>query len=172
MKNVVGVHLPSHPNRQTLPGELVDNRQQSERLAVMGTIHHKVVGPRVVGMLRAQSNTGTNVEPNPSSLWLAGGDFEALSPPDPLHPLRVDLTPRLPHQRRDPSISVSAVLAGQLHDGQSERILALAGNGCVQLSRAVLTQDPAGTPLRHPKPLAHLLHAALRREGGRSFLRP
>lgn len=41
--DVCGLELPRHPDRQALAGELVDDTQHSERLAIMGAIRDEVV---------------------------------------------------------------------------------------------------------------------------------
>lgn len=50
-------------DRQAFPRELIDDAQHAERLAVMGSIHHEVVTPHMVPVLRSQAHTRAVIEP-------------------------------------------------------------------------------------------------------------
>ena len=52
-----------HPDRQTLPRELVDQRHQPDLAAVVGLGLDEVVRPDVIAPLRPQPDAGTVVEP-------------------------------------------------------------------------------------------------------------
>ena len=69
--------------------ELVDDVEQAELPAVMRAVLDEVVGPDMVGVLRAQPDAGAIVEPEPATLGLLGWDLEALALPDALDPLLI-----------------------------------------------------------------------------------
>jgi len=48
LQYALGVQLPFHVNRQALPRVLVNDPQQAEGPALVGTVMHEVVGPDVI----------------------------------------------------------------------------------------------------------------------------
>ncbi len=72
-----GVKLPFDPDRQTLPGELIDDIQCPERSAVMGSLMDKVIRPDVIGEFWPQPNTRAVVGPRTAFLWLFGRTFSS-----------------------------------------------------------------------------------------------
>lgn len=50
-------------DRQAFARILVDDAQHAEWFAVMGPIHHKVITPDMVAMLRPQSHAGAVIQP-------------------------------------------------------------------------------------------------------------
>lgn len=56
----------SHPDRKALPGELVDQRHQSELSSIMGLRFDEVVAPHMIAMLRPQPDTRPVIEPKPA----------------------------------------------------------------------------------------------------------
>src|SRR2546428_10155822 len=97
--------------------------------------------------LRPQSHTRTVVQPQSSSRLLFSRHFPPFPPPDPLHPVLAHLPSCLLEQRRDPSIAIPAVLAGQRDDRSRQGILVPAQNRNVPLCSSPLPQQPAGVPL-------------------------
>ena len=65
----------SHPDRKALPGELVDQRHQSEFSSVMGLCLDEVVAPHMIAMLWSQSDAGSVVEPESAPRALFAGYF-------------------------------------------------------------------------------------------------
>ena len=65
--------LPSSPDRQALPGELVQDVEGSEGPAVVGPVMHEVIGPDMVRPLGAQPDAGSVDEPEPAPLRLLAG---------------------------------------------------------------------------------------------------
>ena len=51
--------LSSSPDRQALPGELVQDVEGSEGPAVVGPVMHEVIGPDIVRPLGAQPDAGS-----------------------------------------------------------------------------------------------------------------
>ena len=114
--HVGGFELPCHTDGQAFTGELVDDAQHPERLSVVGAISNEVVGPDMVGPLRAQTNARSIIEPQTPAFGLFCRDFQPLTSPDPLDTLLVHRPSGSAKQRRDPAISVAAVLAGKRDD--------------------------------------------------------
>ena len=50
-------------DRQAFPSELIDDAQHTERFAVMGSIHHKVVTPYMVSVLWPEPHARAVIEP-------------------------------------------------------------------------------------------------------------
>lgn len=63
------VYTTGHLDRQTFPGELVDQCHQPELVAIVGLRFDKVVAPDMIAMLRPQTDATAIVEPEPTA-WL------------------------------------------------------------------------------------------------------
>jgi hypothetical protein len=70
--------------------ELVDVVEHAILPPFTGAILDEVIGPDMVGLLGAQTETGSVRKPDATLLGLFGGDLQALAPPDPLDPLVID----------------------------------------------------------------------------------
>ena len=79
------LELAGDPDRQAFMGELVDDVEHAEPASLVGAILDKVVGPDVVGMLRAQPDTRPIGEPKTASFGLLVRDLQSLTFPDPLN---------------------------------------------------------------------------------------
>src|SRR4051812_12336148 len=99
---VESLQLARDPDRQALACELVDHVQHPVLAPVVGAMLDEVIGPDVVGPLRPQSQARAVVEPEARPLWLASGNLEPLSPPDPFDLLHVHRPTLTPEHRRDP----------------------------------------------------------------------
>ena len=62
--------LSPNPDRQALPGELVQDIARAEGPGVIGPVMHEVIRPDMVRALGAQPDTGSVVEPEPAPLRL------------------------------------------------------------------------------------------------------
>jgi hypothetical protein len=60
-EHVLGVELSLNPDRQALPGELVDDTQHSIDPSTVGPILDEIVAPDVAGILRPEPNAGAVV---------------------------------------------------------------------------------------------------------------
>ena len=76
----------------------------------MGAIHDKIIGPDMISVLWSFADTGTVIEPQPSSFRLLLGDFQPLSSPETLNTFMIHLPTIISQQCRDSSVSISAVL--------------------------------------------------------------
>ena len=107
-------HSPGHVDRQALTRLLIHQRQQPQRATVVGPIVNEVVRPDVVPPQRPKTHTRTVVQPQSPTFGLLGRHFQALPPPETLDSLVVH-TPSLDSQHcRNPTVTVTAVLPGQL----------------------------------------------------------
>jgi hypothetical protein len=93
----------------------------------MGAISNEVIGPDMVGSLRPQPDARSVVEPETPAFRLFGGHFQPLASPDPFDTLLVHRPAGSTQQRRDPAISVAAILMGKFDDVRSQRGLVI---GC------------------------------------------
>ena len=91
--HILAFHPPLHLQRHQFPAELIADRQPFEPPPILGLIEDKVVAPHLVDPLRAQPLGAALAVPEPLALALPARHFQALLPPQPLHPLGVDLHP-------------------------------------------------------------------------------
>ena len=63
------VDTTGHLDRQTFPGELVDQCHQPKLAAIVGLRFDKVVAPNMIAMLRPQTDARAVIEPEPTA-WL------------------------------------------------------------------------------------------------------
>ncbi len=114
----------------------------------MCSIHDKVIRPDMIGPARPQTDAGSVVEPQPASLRLLAWDLQPLPSPDALDPLGVHMPTFGPEQSSNPSIAISAVLAGQTNDCCPQGFIIMSATRTLALGRAVLTDDSAGSAFR------------------------
>ena len=77
--------------------------------------------------------------------------------PDPRNPLGVHYPAFIPHQRRNPATPVATLLLGRPDNRRSHRLFLGWRRGQLALGRAVLANDPEGTPLRYAQCLLHMI---------------
>src|SRR5215472_16635454 len=130
------VEPPRHTDRQALTGELIDHGQQAQAAAVLRACIYKVVAPDVILSLGPQANARPIVEPQSSTRFLLGRNFEPLAPPDALHTVFAHLPSGHLQQRRDTAIPIAAVLARQCHNRLRESIFVAALRGLIALRGA------------------------------------
>src|ERR1039457_3204972 len=110
LDQIVTVQPPCYPDRQALPGVLVNQSQHPQGSPIVGAGADEVVTPDVILPLR----------PPPP-------------PPDPLHPVLAHTPARLAQLHGDPAIPVTSVLAGQLQNGPGEAILVVVLRRNIQI---------------------------------------
>src|SRR3954466_7585976 len=113
----------------------------------------------MVGTLRAQTNARPVVEPEPPAFGLFGRDFQPLTSPDPFNALLVHRPPGSTQHRRNPAISVTAVLAGKLDDIGSQCCLVIGRPRNLPLRRSMLPQGPAHPSLGDTEFGCDMIHA-------------
>jgi len=75
LRKVPTGELPRHVDRETLPRELVDNRQHPERPTIRRPVHHEVVAPHMVPVRLPQPNARPVSKAAPSPLRLFRRNF-------------------------------------------------------------------------------------------------
>lgn len=126
---------------QALTGELVDDGEHAECLAVMGAIHDEVVGPDVVLVRRSQPDAGPVMEPEPPPLRLLLRNLEPFTPPNVLDPLETDRPTILLQQPVDAPISIATKPGSHANDRPGQDILIGPSSWQFALCRPVLTSD-------------------------------
>jgi len=119
--------------------------QHPHRPPVMRLPAHEVVAQDMVGVLRAQPHARPVVEPQPPAWLLPLWNLQSLTTPDPLHPVFADLPACPLEQRRDPAVSITAILTGQRDNGLSKRVFVVSLRRPVALACRVAA-SPHGTP--------------------------
>ena len=141
MKRIVRVQLTVDDDGQALSGKFVDHSEHAERPAIVRSIHDEVIGPDVVWPRSSQTDTRPVIEPQPPAFRLFLGDLQPLSPPDALNPFSIYLPTFGPQQGSDPSITVSAILAGQADDRCRQSVFVRPATRYLALGRAMLTDN-------------------------------
>ena len=65
--------------------------EHAEHTTVVRSVHDEVVGPGVVPVLRATTNTGSVIQPQATPFRLLVRYFQPVATPDAPHPLVVDV---------------------------------------------------------------------------------
>src|SRR6185295_16753333 len=110
LDDVCRLQLPRHTDGDRFACELVDDAEHAECLSIVRAVGDEVVGPHMVGVLRSQTDAGSVVEPQTPAFGLPGRYLQPLTPPDALDALLVHRPARPAKQRRDPAVSVTAIL--------------------------------------------------------------
>jgi len=134
VQHIVRVQLAVNDDGQTLSGKFVDHSEHAERLAIVRAIHDEVIGPDMVGPRRSQTDTRSVIKPQPAAFRLFLGNLQPLPPPDALNPFSVYLPTFGSQQGSDPSITVSAILAGQADGRCRQSIFVRPATGHLALS--------------------------------------
>ena len=137
-----------------------EQRQQPKGTSIVSEGTDKVVAPDVIRMFWTKPYARTVVQPQPASRLLLRRHFQPFPPPDPLHSVPSHIPTRSLQHRRDPAITVTAILARQLDDRSRQRVFLVALGRDVSLRPSPLPQQPARTPLRQPMLLPGMLYRA------------
>jgi hypothetical protein len=113
----------------------------------------------MVAMLGPQADARAVRQPQTTAFRLLPGDFQPLTPPDPLHPLVVDQPTGSPQQGCDLAVAVAAILSGKLDGVGRQPLLVIAALRYLALRRAVLTERRTGATLGDAKLTANMLDA-------------
>src|SRR5690242_17403067 len=97
----------------------------------------------MVGMCRPQSDTRAVVEPKAPTFGLSGWHFQPLTSPDPRDTLLVHRPAGSAKQRRDPAVSVAAILTGELNNVGRQSGLIIRCRWDLALRRSMLSQHVA-----------------------------
>lgn len=111
---------------------------------------HEVMRPEMVDMPRSQTDAPSFIEPESTFLRLLHGNLQLLTAPKALDPPVVQLPAYIAQLRRNPAISLAAVLSGQFDHIRDQEILVISGlrenNGV--LNDAVPGRDRHGVPVQ------------------------
>jgi hypothetical protein len=114
----------------------------------MGAPLDEVIGPDMVPPAWSETDARSIVQPEVSPFGLFLGNFEPLSPPDPLDPLVVHVPTLVAQQGRDPTITVPAVLARKSDDRRRQRLLVIPVDRLIALCRPGQPQNAASMAFR------------------------
>ena len=106
---------------------------------------------------RAQTDTGSVVEPEPSAFRLFLRDLQPLPSPDALHPLGVDVPPFRVKQGSDTPVTAAAILARQADDRSRESLFVRTSNRNLPLGRSMLADRSTGSTLRYAQSVLKML---------------
>jgi len=90
------IETATHSKGQAGTGVLIDDGKDTKGFSICGAVINKVITPYVIGILRAQADTGAVVEPQASSLGLFSRDFESFLSPESVDSLGIHLPPFFP----------------------------------------------------------------------------
>jgi hypothetical protein len=103
----------------------------------------------MVRALWPKPHTRSIVEPQSTSWLLLLRNLQPFATPDTLHAVLANPPAGSLQQRRDPAITVTAILAGKLDDRLRERIFVFTPYRTIALRAARLIRQPACPPLRY-----------------------
>ena len=153
------LQLTPDPDRQALVRELVDDVEHPVFPPIMRPVLDEVVGPHVIAVLRAQTETRPVGEPQTAAFWLFRWNLQPLTPPDALDPLIIDQPARMAQQRRDLAIAVAAVLTSKLDDISGQTLFIISPRWRLALRRAMLPERFTGAALGDVKLTSDMLDA-------------
>jgi hypothetical protein len=104
------VDPPRHPQGQTFPCELIDERHDPQAPSIMGVTLDKVEAPEMIGSLGPQPNARAIIEPEPDTRLVLLRDLKPLATPDALHPIPPHLPANPLQQGGDPAVAVAPIL--------------------------------------------------------------
>lgn len=123
----------------------------------------------MVGPLRARTDAGSVIEPEPRPLRLLPRNLQPLPPPDPFEPRHVHNPASVTQQGRDPSVAVANILRGTSDDVRSQRLFIGTHAPTLPLCRSVLAKNAAGKPLRDTKLLHDVIDKSTTAGGAQKF---
>jgi hypothetical protein len=125
--------IPGCIGCQAFPGVFINDVEDPESTSVMCPILHEVITPHMVWILRPQPDARSIVKPQSGAFWLFCRHFQPFFAPYSLYSLVVHPPSFVSEHRRDPSVSIAAVLARQLDDVFCEYFLVCGWMACVSL---------------------------------------
>ena len=153
-----GLQFPGYTDGNRFACELIDNAEHPECLSIVGAVGNKVVGPHMVGALRPQTEARSVIEPEPTPFGLFRWDFQPLTTPDAFNTLPVHRPTSGPQERRDPAVSVAAILAGERDDVGCQSHFIVRRCRHPALRGPMLSQGPACPSLRHTQFGDNMVH--------------
>ena len=159
MQNIVGVQLARRNDGEALAGKLINDRQHTERPAVLRLILDEIIAPDMAGALRPKTDARAVIQPEPAAFRLFLRHFQPFPPPDAIDPLEVHPPTLGTKQRGDPAIAVATVSRRQTDDRRGQRFFIIADDRLPALRCARLADHGASMALGDINPGAHMLDA-------------
>ena len=100
------------PDAKTLPGELIDDTQDTDALSVGCLVMHKIPAPDLIGHGRPESLVCALVNPSCPALFFP--DLQAVTAPHPLNPLRIDLLAITFENCGNPPVAIAWLVLAEL----------------------------------------------------------
>src|ERR1700757_4539067 len=103
---------PLSTDQQALSRVLIDQVQDAHTAAIVRPCAHEVVAPHMICVCRSQPHARSIVEPQPPSRLLLLWNLQPFAAPDSLDSVLTHVPAGPLEQCRDPTIAVTAILAG------------------------------------------------------------
>jgi hypothetical protein len=139
-----------HFDRQALPREFVDEREDAEHLAVGAMILEEVIGPDAIGALGSDRH-GVPSAATPPTATTRPGQVQAQCLPQAVDPLVLDGPALAAEHRPSPSIAVTGMPLGQVPQPLTDVLVPARAPAVSQAGPADVEQS-AGAPLGDPPP--------------------
>src|SRR5262249_25660313 len=127
-------------DRQALPREFIDQREDAQRLPVGAMILEEVIGPDVIRAFGSDRNRVPGAA-TPSSSATRPGQAQAQLLPQAVDPLEVDGPSLAPQHRPGPAIAVLGVPSGQLPQPLAEGLVPVLARAVSQAGAAEVQQS-------------------------------
>jgi len=148
----------ANPNRQADAAEFIDHVQELQRAAIHHLIELEVDRPDVVRVFRAQQLSAATGRPG-ALPPARQGPLQTFLTSDPLQSLVIDVPAIKPQPPVNQAPAPAHMAAGQLTDPPFELLLLdIYQRHRAALGIAVLSRQPAGTPLRNPESILQNHH--------------
>ncbi len=157
--HIIGFQAVARPQAQAFARILVNHRESADLRAVFQAIRHKVICPYMVRPAWAQTDARTIVQIQTASLLMLLRDFQGFLPPDPLNPLVVDDPSFYTQQRRNPLVSIAAIVPGEFYNIGGEGFFVIGPPGLSSLQSPALPQSHASAPLCNSQFLLYINHS-------------
>jgi hypothetical protein len=113
----------------------------------------------MIGSLGPKTDTRSVVEPKTAAFRLLCENLQPLTPPDPLDALLVHRPAGRPQERRNPAVSIAAVLAGKIDNVGGQCRFVIGRPRYLALRGPVLAESLACASLRHTEFSPYMVHA-------------
>ena len=129
----------------------------------------EVIGPDMVQPAWPETNARAVIQPQPAPLRLLRWNLQALAPPDAFDTLVVHAPAFRAQQRRDPPITIAAILPGQADDSRRKRCFIIRDDWLIALRRPWLAKNLTGMAFTHPVRPPNVPHTATAALGAYQF---
>ena len=169
--HIDGLELAGNPDRQTFMGELVDHIEHSIFPSIVGAVLDEVIGPDVIAVLGTQPDARSVIEPQPAALGLLPWNLQSFAQPDPFDPFVVDQPARVPQQRRDLAVAVTAIATGEFNNIGGQPFFVFTAPRGPPLCRAMLPERRTSATLGDMQFMSDMLDTGTATRGAQKFPR-